>query len=147
CSADDLHDVFVSWNAGPLSGFPEGSAPAAPRTGCQYRDDLHRGGGSGSVPLLIGAAVLMQMGVQGAWGVIPVHLNELAADSARGLIPGFAYQLGILFASPTNNVEFALCQHFGYQWALASFEVVTIVALAVLLWRGAEAHGKSFVNL
>jgi len=99
-----------------------------------------------SIPLLISAAVLMQMGVQGAWGVIPVHLNELAADSARGLIPGFAYQLGILFAAPTNNLEFALRGRFGYQWALASFEVVTIAALAVLLWRGAEAHGKSFVN-
>jgi SHS family lactate transporter-like MFS transporter len=99
-----------------------------------------------SIPLLIAAAVLMQMGVQGAWGVIPVHLNELAADSARGLIPGFAYQLGILFAAPTNNVEFALRGRFGYQWALASFEVVTIVGLAVLLWRGAEAHGKSFVK-
>src|SRR5208283_4471007 len=83
-----------------------------------------------SIPLLIAAAVLMQMGVQGAWG----------------LIPGFAYQLGILFAAPTNNVEFALRGRFGYQWALASFEVVTIVALAALLWRGAEAHGKSFVN-
>ncbi len=99
-----------------------------------------------NVPLLIAAAVLMQMGVQGAWGVIPVHLNELAADSARGLIPGFAYQLGILFAAPTNNVEFALRGRFGYQWALAGFEVVTIVALAILLWRGSEAHGKSFVK-
>jgi len=54
--------------------------------------------------------------------------------------------LGILFAAPTNNIEFALRTKFGYQWALASFEVVTIVALAMLLWRGAEAHGKSFVN-
>jgi SHS family lactate transporter-like MFS transporter len=99
-----------------------------------------------NVPMLIAAAVLMQMGVQGAWGVIPVHLNELAADSARGLIPGFAYQLGILFAAPTNIAEFALRGKFGYQWALSSFEVVTIVALAVLLWRGSEAHGKSFVK-
>ncbi len=99
-----------------------------------------------NVPLLIAAAVLMQMGVQGAWGVIPVHLNELAADSARGLIPGFAYQLGILFAAPTNNEEFALRGRFGYQWALAGFEVVTIVALVILLWRGSEAHGKSFVK-
>jgi len=36
----------------------------------------------------------MQAGVQGAWGVIPVHLNELSADAARGLMPGLAYQLG-----------------------------------------------------
>jgi SHS family lactate transporter-like MFS transporter len=92
------------------------------------------------------APVLMQMGVQGAWGVIPVHLNELAADTARGLMPGLAYQLGILFASPTNTVQFALRERFGYQWALAGFEVVTIFSLALLLWWGAEAHGKSFVR-
>ncbi len=99
-----------------------------------------------TVPMLIVATVLMQMGVQGAWGVIPVHLNELAADAARGLMPGFAYQLGILFAAPTNNIEFALREHFGYRWALAGFETVTILTLALLLWRGAEEHGKSFVR-
>ena len=70
----------------------------------------------GSVPVLIVATVFMQMGVQGAWGVIPVHLNELAADAARGLMPGMAYQLGILFAAPTNSIEYALrelCEELG----------------------------------
>src|ERR1700740_769032 len=92
------------------------------------------------------APVILQMGVQGAWGVIPVHLNELAADSARGLMPGLAYQLGILFAAPTNSIEYALRERFGYQWALAGFEIVTIVALTLLLWRGAEEHSRSFVG-
>jgi MFS transporter, SHS family, lactate transporter len=100
----------------------------------------------GSVPVLIVATVFMQMGVQGAWGVIPVHLNELAADSARGLMPGMAYQLGILFAAPTNSIQYALHERFGYQWALAGFEIVTIVALVLLLWRGAEEHSRSFVG-
>jgi SHS family lactate transporter-like MFS transporter len=100
----------------------------------------------GSVPVLIVAMVFMQMGVQGAWGVIPVHLNELAADAARGLMPGMAYQLGILFAAPTNTIEYALRERFGYQWALAGFEIVTIVALVLLLWRGAEEHSRSFVG-
>ena len=99
-----------------------------------------------SIPILIFGAVLMQMAVQGAWGIIPVHLNELAADSARGLMPGLTYQLGILFAAPTNNIEFALRQKFGYQWALAGFELATILTLTLLLWRGAEAHGKPFVT-
>ena len=99
-----------------------------------------------SVPVLIVATVFMQMGVQGAWGVIPVHLNELAADAARGLMPGMAYQLGILFAAPTNTIEYALRERFGYQWALAGFEIVTIVALVLLLWRGAEEHSRSFVG-
>lgn len=101
--------------------------------------------GGGLLAVMV-APVLMQMGVQGAWGVIPVHLNELAADSARGLMPGLAYQLGILFASPTNTIEYALRGHFGYGWALAGFEVVTILSLVLLLWRGAEEHGRSFVR-
>jgi SHS family lactate transporter-like MFS transporter len=100
----------------------------------------------GSVPVLVVATVFMQMGVQGAWGVIPVHLNELAADAARGLMPGMAYQLGILFAAPTNSIEYTLRERFGYQWALAGFEIVTIVALVLLLWRGAEEHSRSFVR-
>jgi len=101
---------------------------------------------AGSVAIVMAAAVLMQMGVQGAWGVIPVHLNELAADAARGLMPGFAYQLGILFASPTNSIQYALRERFGYSWALAGFEVVTILSLVILLWWGAEEHGRSFLS-
>ncbi|HXY01339.1 MAG TPA: MFS transporter [Candidatus Limnocylindrales bacterium] len=100
----------------------------------------------GSVPVVVVGSIILQMGVQGAWGVIPVHLNELAADAVRGLMPGLAYQLGILFASPTNTIEYALREHFGYSWALASFEVVTILTLVGLLWRGAEEHGRSFVK-
>jgi SHS family lactate transporter-like MFS transporter len=99
---------------------------------------------SHGVALLTLGAVLMQMGVQGAWGVIPVHLNELATDVARGLMPGFAYQLGILIASPTNNIEYALRTRLGYQWAIAAFEIVTILALALLVSLGPEAHGKRF---
>lgn len=101
--------------------------------------------GGGFLAVIV-APVLLQMGVQGAWGVIPVHLNELAADAARGLMPGLTYQLGILLASPTNSIQYALHERFGYSWALAGFETVTIVSLALLLWRGAEAHGKSFMR-
>jgi len=101
---------------------------------------------SSQLALLTAGAFVIQIGVQGAWGVIPVHLNELAADSARGLMPGLAYQLGILFASPTNSIEYALRDQVGYQWAIAGFEMVTICALAGLLWFGAEDHGKVFVK-
>jgi len=93
--------------------------------------------------LAIGAFV-MQAGVQGAWGIIPVHLNELAPDAARGLVPGLAYQLGILFAAPTNSIEFALRDRVGYQWALAGFETVVIVVLAILLFAGSERHSRDF---
>ena len=99
-----------------------------------------------SLPVIILSSFLIQMGVQGAWGVIPVHLNELSADAARGLMPGLTYQLGILLASPTNSIQYGLRDRVGYQWALAGFEVVTVVVLALLLWRGKENHSRSFVR-
>ena len=100
----------------------------------------------GNLAILVIAPFIMQMGVQGAWGVIPVHLNEMSADATRGLMPGLTYQLGILIAAPTNTIEYALRDRVGYQWALASFEVVTILTLAVLLLLGTERHGRSFVR-
>jgi MFS transporter, SHS family, lactate transporter len=101
--------------------------------------------GGGFLAVVV-APMLLQMGVQGTWGVIPVHLNELAADAARGLMPGLTYQLGILLASPTNSIQYALREKFGYGWALAGFETVTILSLALLLWSGTEARGKSFLR-
>ena len=100
--------------------------------------------GDGLFWLAIGA-FLMQVGVQGAWGIIPAHLNELAPDSVRGLMPGLAYQLGILFAAPTNTIEYALRDHFGYSWALAGFEIANITMLVITLALGKEQKGRSFV--
>ncbi len=100
----------------------------------------------GTFAALVIGAFLMQVGVQGAWGVIPVHLNELAADAARGLMPGLAYQLGILLASPTNSIQYALRDRVGYQWSIAGFEIVTITTHALLLLVGAERHGRSFLR-
>jgi SHS family lactate transporter-like MFS transporter len=96
--------------------------------------------------VLAAGAILMQIGVQGAWGIIPAHLNELAPDQARGLVPGFAYQIGTLLAAPTNTVEFALRNRLGYSWALAAFEIGTIVLLAIVISLGSERRGKSFLQ-
>jgi MFS transporter, SHS family, lactate transporter len=97
-----------------------------------------------SLAVLAIGSFLMQAGVQGAWGVIPVHLNELSPDETRGLVPGLAYQLGILIAAPTNSVELMLQEHVGYQWALAGFEIVTIAVLIVTIALGKERKGRSF---
>jgi SHS family lactate transporter-like MFS transporter len=99
-----------------------------------------------SLGVLVVGACFMQLGVQGAWGIIPAHLNELVPDAARGLMPGFAYQMGILIAAPTNTIEYALRDRFGYGWALAAFEMVTIVLLAMVVALGGEKKGKSFVG-
>jgi MFS transporter, SHS family, lactate transporter len=101
---------------------------------------------AGPMWLISVAAFVMQAGVQGAWGVIPAHLNELSPDQARGLLPGVAYQLGILIAAPVNSIEFALRARFGYSWALAGFESVNIVLLVVVLALGKEQKGRGFVR-
>ena len=101
--------------------------------------------GSTLVALALGAFA-MQVGVQGAWGIIPAHLNELSPDAIRGLIPGCAYQLGILFAAPTNTIEYALRDKFGYSWALAAFEIGVILLLGTAIALGSEKRGKHFIQ-
>jgi SHS family lactate transporter-like MFS transporter len=101
--------------------------------------------GSSLAALMLGAFA-MQAGVQGAWGIIPAHLNELSPDSVRGLMPGFAYQLGILVAAPVNNIQFWLQGKVGYAWALAGFETVNIILLGITVSLGAEKKGKSFLQ-
>ena len=44
-------------------------------------------------------AFLMQVLVQGAWGVIPAHLTEMSPDAIRGFYPGVTYQLGNCLAA------------------------------------------------
>jgi SHS family lactate transporter-like MFS transporter len=101
--------------------------------------------GSTLTALAMGAFVI-QVGVQGAWGIIPVHLNELAPPAVRGLIPGLAYQLGNLVASPVNKIEYALRDRWGYSWALAGFEIAVISLLAIVVSLGPERKGDEFVK-
>jgi len=55
----------------------------------------------------------------GAWGVIPVHLNDLPPDDARGTFPRFTYQLGNLIASVNPPLQAAIAAHYGNDYALA----------------------------
>jgi MFS transporter, SHS family, lactate transporter len=96
--------------------------------------------------VLIAGSYLMQTGVQGAFGVIPAHLNELSPDAVRSLFPGFVYQLGVLLASPATAIEFVLRDHFGYPWALTMFEGTVIVLMIIIFWFGPEARDRSFLR-
>jgi SHS family lactate transporter-like MFS transporter len=98
----------------------------------------------GTVTMLIIGAFLMQFGVQGAWGIVPVHLTEMVPDETRGLVSGLAYQLGTLIGARAPVAEFALSSRYGYRWALAGFEIFTILALIVILALGKERKGRSF---
>ena len=94
---------------------------------------------------LVGA-FLMQFLVQGAWGVVPVHLNELSPDSARGTFPGFVYQLGNLLASVNATLQAAIAAHYGgnYGLALAAVAGTVAIVIAVLTALGTEAKGARF---
>lgn len=94
--------------------------------------------------MLVVGSFLMQTGVQGAFGVIPAHLNELSPDAVRSLFPGFVYQLGVLVASPAVSIEFTLRDHFGYPWALTMFESAVILSLIVIFAFGPERRGRDF---
>jgi SHS family lactate transporter-like MFS transporter len=97
-----------------------------------------------SLGVLVVGSYLMQTGVQGAFGVIPAHLNELSPDAVRSLFPGFVYQLGVLIASPATAVEFLLRDRFGYPWALTMFEGTVIILMIFIFWFGPEARDRSF---
>jgi MFS transporter, SHS family, lactate transporter len=101
---------------------------------------------SNSVILLTIGAFLIQFFVQGAWGVIPVHLNELSPHSVRGTFPGFAYQLGNLFASKNGTIQATMAVSWGnnYGLALGLTAAVVAVAVAVVTALGPEARGVSF---
>jgi MFS transporter, SHS family, lactate transporter len=98
-----------------------------------------------SLLMLVLGSYLMQTGVQGAFGVIPAHLNELSPDAVRSLFPGFVYQLGVLVSSPAVSIEYVLRDHLGYPWALTIFEVAVIVSLLLIFAFGPEKRGRSFV--
>jgi SHS family lactate transporter-like MFS transporter len=99
-----------------------------------------------SLAVLVAGSYLMQTGVQGAFGVIPAHLNELSPDVVRSLFPGFVYQLGVLIASPATAIEFVLRDHFGYPWALTMFEAAVIILMIFIFWFGPEARDRSFLR-
>ncbi|MGH7671135.1 MAG: MFS transporter [Gemmatimonadaceae bacterium] len=100
---------------------------------------------SGAVVLAIGA-FFMQVAVQGAWGVIPVHLNELSPNEVRGTFPGFAYQLGNFLASANATMQAGIAERRGgnYGEALAIVGAVMAIAIAFLTAVGPEARGVAF---
>jgi MFS transporter, SHS family, lactate transporter len=87
---------------------------------------------------------LMQFFVQGAWGVVPAHINELSPGRYRGFFPGLAYQLGIFCAASIPYVESALGERFTYTQAMGGLMLVVFSIAAVVIWLGPEAHGVSF---
>jgi SHS family lactate transporter-like MFS transporter len=97
-----------------------------------------------ALSLLVLGAFLMQFMVQGAWGVIPAHINELSPSSMRGFFPGFAYQLGVLCASSIGYVEALLGEHFSYTQSMGVLAATVLLVGAAVIALGPEAHAVSF---
>ena len=94
--------------------------------------------------LLCLGSFLMQIMVQGAWGVIPAHLTELSPDEIRGFYPGVTYQLGNCLAAFNLPIQESLAGSHGYPFALAVTVVPVLIAVAVLTALGKENRGVRF---
>jgi len=99
---------------------------------------------SHTVPMLAAGGFLMQFLVQGAWGVVPAHLNELSPPAVRGTLPGLAYQLGN-FLSSWNGVKQAKLAEQRYGGAFSPVLAWTVLIVATLValvtWSGRERKG------
>ncbi|KAK7036163.1 MFS domain-containing protein [Favolaschia claudopus] len=107
---------------------------------------------------LAAGAFFVQFGVQGAWGVIPVHLAEMAPPAFRATFPGVAYQLGNAVSSASAQIEATggdhLKTHVRFSpdpvpdYAKVQGILIGCVAAFVLVITiiGPENHGSHFEN-
>lgn len=99
---------------------------------------------SRTAAMLCLGSFLMQVCVQGAWGVIPAHLTEMSPDAIRGLYPGVTYQLGNLLAAFNLPIQEHLAETHGYPFALAVTIVPVLMMVAFLTFIGKDATGIRF---
>ena len=100
---------------------------------------------SQTAALLAAGGFLMQFMVQGAWGVIPAHLTELAPASVRAILPGFAYQLGNLAMSKMGPFQAGIAEAHGGNYAHVLAWTIGLAAAALILATSLspEAHAKT----
>ena len=105
---------------------------------------------SHTVPMLALGGFLMQFMVQGAWGVIPAHLNELSPPAVRGTLPGFAYQIGNFFASRNSVIQARVAEsRYGgaFPPVLAWTVLLGASLVAIVTWSGTERRGADLSNM
>jgi SHS family lactate transporter-like MFS transporter len=112
--------------------------------------------GAQTAALLAVSAFALQFFVQGAWGVIPAHLNELSPPEVRGTFPGFTYQLGNLItayaaqweaAYATNSFPLPAPQGANYGRAMEIIMIGVFAAVFVLALIGRERKDVDFAAL
>ena len=99
---------------------------------------------STSIGMLCLGSFLMQVAVQGAWGVIPAHLTEMSPDAIRGFYPGVTYQLGNCLAAFNLPIQQALAASHGYPFALTVTVAPVLILVILFTFFGKEAKGVEF---
>jgi SHS family lactate transporter-like MFS transporter len=94
--------------------------------------------------LIVVGGFLMQFCVQGAWGIIPAHMNELSPGHMRGFLPGFAYQLGMLIAGVIPTIQAVAAEHSSYSVVMGTAAALALVGGMIVIGLGPEAHGIDF---
>ena len=82
--------------------------------------------------------------VQGAWGVVPAHITELAPDNVRGFMPGFAYQCGVAAAASIVYLQAVLADRFSFAGTMALTAFIVFVLAAIVVAAGREHRGLEF---
>lgn len=107
----------------------------------------------GSYTTIVVSAFIMQVAVQGAWGIVPVHLNELSPSEIRATFPGFVYQLGNFVASVNAPVQILIADAHptaahgpSYGFALMVVAATVAVLLILLMIFGPEARNVSMAG-
>ncbi len=99
---------------------------------------------TGNLVLLAVGGFMIQFMVQGAWGVVPAHLTELAPDSVRGFLPGFGYQCGALISGTLPFLQESLAEHFPRPRVMAATCVAVFLLGALVVYFGHERKGRHF---
>ena len=85
-----------------------------------------------TTPLMLGlGGFLMQFMVQGAWGIVPAHINELSPAPVRAILPGFAYQLGNFLMSLLSPVQAHIAEAHGKDYATMLAWTIGIVGVVL----------------
>ena len=84
--------------------------------------------------LLAAGAFFIGFCVQGAWSIVPAHLNELSPPAIRAMFPGLVYQLGNLIASRVTPFQAGIAEHSGGNYAYALALVTSVSALVLAAW-------------
>jgi SHS family lactate transporter-like MFS transporter len=98
----------------------------------------------GNLALLALGGFLIQFMVQGAWGVVPAHLAELAPDSVRGFLPGFGYQCGALIAGILPPLQETLAEYYPRRNIMAITCILVFLLGILVVWLGKERKGRIF---